>query len=139
MSSACLPPHPAVAYLFLVRRMADDITARSLTLVDAAGRPRIMMSAGGEDGYANLTIASTTGELVEISAQPNGTIALSFHHSPRTGLLTITKRGLNLRARDGKFAVTIGDMFDDGVERLTVYRDGQPVWEMPQRDGTPNV
>ncbi len=93
--------------------MADDITARSLTLVDAAGRPRIMMSAGGEDGYANLTITSTTGELVEISAQPNGTIALSFHHSPRTGLLTITKRGLDLRAPDGRFAVTIADMFDD--------------------------
>jgi len=58
--------------------MADDITARSLTLVDAAGRPRIIMDAGSDDGHATLTVVSTTGERVEIAAQPNGTVALSI-------------------------------------------------------------
>lgn len=119
--------------------MAEHITARSLTLVDAAGRTRIVLDAGDEDGYANINVFSTTGENCELSAQPNGVIGLSFYGSPQTGLLAISKRGIDLRSRDGRFAVTIGDIFDDGVERITVYRDGQPVWEMPQRDGTKDV
>ena len=119
--------------------MADDITARSLTLVDAAGRPRIIMDAGGDDGYAHLSVVSITGERLEISAQPHGTVALSLDHLPRCGRITITQRGFDLRTQDGKFAVTMGDFFDEGVDRLVVYRDGQPVWEIPSRDPTPDV
>jgi hypothetical protein len=119
--------------------MPDDITAKSLTLVDASGRPRIIMNAGGADGYANFTVVSATGERLEISAQPNGTVALSFDQPPRLGLLTLTKQGFDLRAADGKFAVTIGDILGDGVVRIVVYREGQAIWKQPLDETTSNV
>jgi hypothetical protein len=119
--------------------MADDITARSLTLVDAAGRPRIIMDAGGEDGCAKFSVVSVTGERIVIDAQPNGTVALSVDQYPRLGRIMITRLGFDLRTQDGKFAVTVGDFFNEGVDRLTVYRDGQPVWEMPQDNATPQA
>jgi hypothetical protein len=117
----------------------DDITARRITLVDAAGQPRIIMDAGGEDGYAQFTILSTSGERLEISAQPNGTVGLSFDQPSRLGQLMLTKHGFDLRAANGKFAITIGDFFDEGVERIIVYRKGQPIWSMPVTDVTPNA
>jgi hypothetical protein len=117
----------------------DEIRAKSITLVDAAGRPRIIMDAGDEDGYAHFSVLSITGERIEISAQPNGTIALSLDELPRLGRIMITKLGFDLRTRDGKFAVTIGDFFGEGVESIIVYREGQSVWSMPVSDATQNT
>jgi hypothetical protein len=120
--------------------MAEDhINAKSITLVDAAGRPRIIMDAGGEDGYAHFSVLSVTGERIEIAAQPNGAVALSLDHLPRLGRIVLTKLGFDLRTQDGKFAVTIGDFFDEGLERIIVYRDGQPIWSMPTRDAVQNA
>jgi hypothetical protein len=115
--------------------LEDHITARSITVVDAAGRPRIMMNGGEGDGFATLTVISTTGERLDISAQPHGTIALSLGDTALLHRIVMTTRGFDLRARDGgAFAVTIGDFFDEGVDRVIVYRNGEVVWSMPVPD-----
>jgi len=119
--------------------MPDDITARSLTLVDAQGKPRIVMDAGGDDGIAHFSLISPSGERLSILAQPNGTVALSFDHPTRIGEVTLTKRGLVLRSADGKLAITVGDQLQQGLEQIIVYRDGQPIWQTPSAGSTSTV
>ena len=120
--------------------MAEDhITARSITIVDAAGRPRIMLEGGGEDGFATLTLVSTTREQIQLSAQPDGAVTLALGGPALHGRIIISDCGFDLRARDGKFAVTIGDFFREGSDRITVHRDGQPIWSVPTTDATPKT
>lgn len=119
--------------------MPEDITARSLTLVDAAGRPRIVMDGGGDDGFAHFAIISATGERLSILAQPNGTVVLSFDQPPRFGTVTLTKQGFVLRSADGKLAITIGEQLQEGVSKIIVCRDGQPIWETPIAGAAPSV
>ena len=119
--------------------MADDITARSLTLVDSEGRPRIIMHAGDKDGFAHFSLISTSGDKVSIMSQPNGAVVLSFDHQHRIGQLTVSKQGVVLRDGQGKLAVTIGDQLRDGFTEIIVYRDGQPIWKTPLDDATRSV
>jgi hypothetical protein len=107
----------------------DDIRARSITLVDVSGRPRIIMEAGGADGHAHISIFSDTHGCFSISTQPNGAVVLRIDRHPMVGALTISEKGIVLRDPDGKLGVSIGDLHGEGVQQVTVYRNGQPVWE----------
>jgi hypothetical protein len=117
----------------------DHITARSITVVDAAGQPRIVLDGGGTDGFATITLVSTTREHIQLAAQPDGAVSLALGGPALHGRVIISDCGFDLRGRDGKFGVTIGDFFRDGRDRITVHRDGQPIWSMPTTDATPKA
>jgi len=112
--------------------MADveHIEARSITLVDSKGEPRIILDAGGDDGYAHINLFSSNNGL-EISAQPDGAVLISFFGSPNIGKLTISDKGMLLLDHDGKLGISIGDIFEDGTQSVVVYKDGQSVWRSP--------
>ncbi len=118
-------------------RMAEDhIEARSITLRDSKGRPRITMDAGGDDGFATISLISNTNQQIVLSAQPTGNVLLHFDQSPFVGVLTISPEGLSLRAKDGKLGITVGRILND-VDRVIVFKDGQIAWQSPLPTSNP--
>jgi hypothetical protein len=87
-----------------------------------------MLDAGGEDGFASICIFSSDGRgSVQIGAQPGGNVVMSFGDKRLDDMLTLSTRGMVLRAPDGRLGVVVGPVVD-GRDDVTVYRDGQPVW-----------
>jgi hypothetical protein len=110
----------------------DHIEAKSITLRDSKGNPRIILDAGSDDGFAGIELVSNAGNKMTISAQPSGAVAMSFDEKNLfAGMLTISSAGITIRAKDGKLGISIGKVLKDGVDRVTVFQDGQVIWEEP--------
>jgi hypothetical protein len=110
----------------------EHIEAKSITLRDSKGNPRITLDAGGEDGFAGIELISNAGNRITISAQPSGAVAMSFDEKNLfAGMLTISSAGITIRAEDGKLGISIGKVLKGGVDRVTVFQDGQVIWEEP--------
>ncbi len=117
--------------------MAEDhIEARSITLRDSKGNPRITMDAGGDDGFATITLISNTNQRIVLSAQPTtGDVIISFDRLPQIGTLSIHSLGITLRAPDGRLGVIMGLI--EGTERILVYENGQVAFEAPLSTSNP--
>jgi hypothetical protein len=113
------------------RPQPREIEASRLVLRDVSGKVRIMLDAGGDDGHASICIFSPDGRgNMQIGTQPNGAVVMSFGDKRMRGMLTLSTRGMVLRAQDGRLGVVVGPIAD-GQDNVTVYRDGRPVWASP--------
>ena len=100
---------------------------------DSKGNERIFLDAGGEDGHASICIFSADGRgNMQVGTQPDGSVVLSFGNDAMGGVLTLSAKGLVLRAKDGRLGIVVGPVVD-GNDRVTVYRDGRPVWSSPAK------
>lgn len=86
------------------------LEARALQLVDAMGRPRVQLSAGGEGEPAFMNLLDAAGaSRVNASVSDNGDAALSLLNGAGAAQLVMTSRG------DGAAALIVADK--SGVER----------------------
>ena len=108
-----------------------EIEGSRLVLRDASGKVRIMLDAGGDDGFASICIFSPDGRgSMQVGTQPSGAVVMSFGNERMDGMLTLSTNGMVLRAQDGRLGVVVGSVVE-GQDVVTVYRDGQPVWASP--------
>ncbi len=115
------------------RPQLREIEASRLVLRDASGTVRIILDAGGDNGYARICIFAQDGRSnMQIGTQPSGAVVMSFGNDRVDGMLTLSAGGLVLRAQDGRLGVVVGPVVD-GCDSVTVYRNGQPVWASPAR------
>jgi hypothetical protein len=106
----------------------NQIRASRITLCDAAGHPTIVLD-GGADGLASIVMISPAGVSLQLRAQPEGGVVLSFD-AGFSGAVTLSANGMMIRAADGRLGIAIGRVFD-GTDAITVFEDGQPVWRAP--------
>ena len=109
------------------------IVARSITLEDAKGTPRIFMDAGNGDGYVTICLFGEDDRSIQISTSPEGGLHISLHgERPKvTAALAMTAdedAGLSIRDRQGRLGTMLGSMFNTGEHSLVLFRDGQPCW-----------
>jgi hypothetical protein len=110
----------------------QELNVRRIVVRDHAGTARIILDAGGPEGYAFIYLQSPDGrDTMQIGSQPSGRIVINFGDSDVTGMLAISGDGICLRAKDGRLGITIGRV-DTDEETITVFRDGQRVWRSPQ-------
>jgi hypothetical protein len=113
------------------RRPPRQIEASRIVLRDALGKVRIVLDAGGDNGFACINLFAKDGRnSVVVGTQPNGVVVMSFNDANLYGMLTLSRAGITLRSPDGRLAVSLGRIFDD-TDSITVFRDGRPVWRSP--------
>ncbi|MCP5537202.1 MAG: hypothetical protein H7A51_13360 [Akkermansiaceae bacterium] len=105
----------------------DHIIARSITVVDSDGNPRITLNGGDNDVGTNIVLTTKKGKILQIQEQPDGyvTIGMDGLHNPHG--VSISKHGLCIRDAEGKPAVTVGDYMENGVG---IYKGGMAVYEL---------
>ena len=111
------------------------ITARSIAVVDATGKTRILMDASSADGCASICLFAKDGRSIEICTQPNGTLLIALHGRRCLATLSVNAGedgGLSIRDRGGRLGTTLGSVFESGQHRLTLFHDGQPYWSTPR-------
>jgi hypothetical protein len=106
------------------------IVARSITLEDAKGTPRIFMDAGSGDGYVTICLFGEDDRSIQISTSPEGGLHISLHgeRSKVTAALGMTAdedAGLSIRDRQGRLGTMLGSTFHPGEHSLVLFRDGQ--------------
>lgn len=112
------------------------LEANAIHLYDTTGKLRIMLDAGDESGFASINLFSTTGKSIQISTQPDGSVAISLMGKRCTAHATLAlshdeAAGLHLSDREGKLGTTIGAVFDE-THRLMLFDGGQPYWRTPK-------
>jgi hypothetical protein len=113
------------------------IVARSITLKDAKGKPRIFMDAGDGDGYVTICLFGEDDRSIQIATLPEGGLHISLHgqRSKVTATLGMTSRedaGLSIRDRQGKLGTMLRSTFHPGKHGLVLFSDGQPCWSAPK-------
>lgn len=112
------------------------VEANSIQLYDTTGRLRIVLDAGDDSGFASINLFSTTGNIIQISTQPDGSLAISLMGQRSTAHATLglshdEAAGLHLSDRDGKLGTTLGALPGD-THRLVLFDGGQPYWSTPK-------
>src|SRR4051812_46494701 len=116
------------------RMSTEAITAKSLTLVDSSGKPRVLLDGGGDTGHAAICLFSPAGPSIQLTAQPSGIVGISLDQHGMAMALTIGPRDITIRDSVGRLAITIGDPFSESgtqIPSVTIYRDGQPIFSLP--------
>lgn len=109
------------------------IVARSITLKDAKGKPRIYLDAGDGDGLVTLCLFGEANRSIQISTSPEGGLHIVLHgqRSKVTAALGMTpdeNAGLSISDRQGRLGTMLGSTFHTGQHSLVLLRDGQPYW-----------
>ncbi len=117
---------------------AKHITARSITLEDAKGKPRIFMDAGDGDGHVTICLFGEDDRQIEISTSPKGSLHISLFGRRQTvsasfGMTPDEDAGLSIRDRQGRLGTMLGSSFHTGEHSLVLFRDGQPSWSAPKQ------
>jgi hypothetical protein len=122
------------------KQKPKHITARSITLEDANGKPRIFMDAGDGDGYVTICLFGEGDRSIQISTSPEGGLHISLMGQRSTvsatlGMTADEDAGLSIRDRQGRLGTMLGSTFhpDPGEHRLILFRDGQPYWSTPRQ------
>ena len=113
------------------------LTARSITLEDAKGKPRIFMDAGNGDGCVTICLFGEHDRSIQISTSTEGGLHISLlgqlgNVSATLGMTPDEDAGLSIRDRQGKLGTMLGSILHPGEHRLELFRDGQPCWSAPQ-------
>lgn len=111
------------------------LTARSITLVDAKGKPRILLDPGNGDGYACICLYGEKDRSIQISTDPNGSLSIALlgpRFDASLGVSPDNDAGLCIRDRNGLLGTMLGSYLDPGKHQLVLFQDGQPVWSSAQ-------
>lgn len=114
------------------------IVARSITLEDAKGKPRIFLDAGDGDGFVSICLFGQDDRSIQISTSPEGGLHISLFGKRETvsaslGMTPDEDAGLSIRDRKGRMGTMLGSTFGTGEHRLVLFRDGQPFWSTPKK------
>lgn len=112
-------------------KKAKHITARSIMLEDAKGKPRIFMNAGDGEGYASICIFGEGGRSVQISSQPNGAVIIALHGRKSQASLVMAENemcGIDLRDQEGFLGTLLGANGITGEHELAIFKNGQHHW-----------
>jgi hypothetical protein len=112
------------------------LTARSITLEDAKGKPRIFMDAGNGDGDVTICLFGEHDRFIQISTSKEGGLHISLLGQSCTvsatlGMTPDEDAGLSIRDRQGKLGTMLGSILHPGEHRLELFRNGQPGWSAP--------
>jgi hypothetical protein len=88
----------------------EDITARSITLVDSKGESRIHLTAETSDGSCLIRLGSPKSG-IQIDAAPDRLAGIAIHGPTMSCMVSITSEGISLRSKDGKLGVVVGMTF----------------------------
>jgi hypothetical protein len=113
------------------KRKPKHITATSITLTDAQGKPRIFMDAGDGNGPASICIFGKEERSIQIQASPDGVLSIALLGSRFGASLVVSPEsdaGLSIRDRDGRLGTMLGSVYEQGKHQLVLFEDGQPVW-----------
>jgi hypothetical protein len=113
------------------KRKPKHITATSITLTDAQGKPRIFMDAGDGNGPARICIFGKEERSIQIQASPDGVLSIALLGSRFGASLVVSPEsdaGLSIRDRDGRLGTMLGSVYEQGKHQLVLFEDGQPVW-----------
>ena len=118
------------------KSLVKHLTARSLTLEDAKGKPRILLDAGNGDGCVTICLFGEHDRSIQISTSPEGGLHISLlgrrgNVSATLGMTPDEDAGLSIRDRQGRLGTMLGSNFQTGEHRLVLFRDGQPCWSAP--------
>lgn len=117
------------------KRKPKNITASSITLVDALGKPRIFMDAGDGKCPASISIFGKEERSVQIQASSDGVLSIALLGSRFGASLVASPDNdatLCLRDRDGRLGTMLGSVDEQGKHQLVLFQDGQPVWSSAQ-------
>ena len=92
------------------------------------------MDAGSGDGFATICLFGEGGRSIQMSTSPEGGLGISLLGKRCTVNLGMTPEEdawLSIRDRQGMLGTMLGSLYDSGVHRLVVFRDGQPYWTTP--------
>ena len=112
------------------------ITANSITLLDSTGKQRIILNAGGDDGYAVIGLYANDGKSVQISSDPDGAVQLAVFGKQCRSHISIhigaDEAGhISISNSDGKPGTIIGEEPKTGIHRLVLFKKGQHFWSTP--------
>ena len=113
------------------------LTARSITLEDAKGKPRIFMDAGNGDGCVTICLFGEHDRSIQISTSPEGGLHISLlgqlgNVSATLGMTPDEDAGLSIHDRQGRLGTMLGSSLPDGEHRLMLFQDGRHHWRTPQ-------
>jgi len=116
---------------------SKHLTARSLTLEDAKGKPRIFMDAGDGDRYVTICLFGEHDRSIQITTSPEGGLHISLlgqrcNVSATLALTPDEDAGLSIRDRHGRLGTMLGSILQPGKHRLVLFQDGQPCWSTPR-------
>jgi len=108
---------------------AEHITARSITLEDAHGKPRIFMDAGDGDGYATICLFGEGERSIQICTAANGGLHISLMGqncsvSATLGMTEGDEAGISILDHTGKYGTVLGSTAKAGEHKLAMFRDG---------------
>ena len=111
----------------------EHLRARSLTIVDRDGNPKIFLDGGQNPGTAHISLKSDNGAWLQIHEQPGGFITISLN-GPTVGAgeVVLGPMGLSIRDGEGKLGVMIGKFSDPSTCEITVYRGGEQKARFPE-------
>ncbi len=113
------------------KRKPKHITATSITLTDAQGKPRIFMDAGDGNGPASICIFGKEDRSIQIQASPDGVLSIALLGSRFGASLAVSPEndaGLSIRDRDGRLGTMLGSVYEQGKHQLVLFENGQPIW-----------
>jgi hypothetical protein len=113
------------------KRKPKHITATSITLEDAQGKPRIFMDAGDGNGPASICIFGKEERSIQIQASPDGVLSIALLGNRFGASLVVSPQndaGLCFRDRNGLLGTMLGSSYEPGKHQLVLFQDGQPVW-----------
>jgi hypothetical protein len=112
---------------------AKDIVARSITLTDSKGEPRIYMGVHGNPAYSTICLYGERERSIELAATPEGGLHISLRDG--TGKLvaglSITsddRVGLYLYDHRSGTRTELGSDSADGAHHLTLHHHGKICW-----------
>jgi len=113
------------------------ITARSITLEDAKGNPRIFMDAGEGDGNVTICLYGEHGHSIQISTSAKGGLHISLfgqdgQDSAVLGMDDDGRSGLIIHDQKGRPGSRLGSLAGSEEHALMLYKHGKPVWSMPR-------
>ncbi|CAN5709013.1 hypothetical protein BH09VER1_BH09VER1_44030 [soil metagenome] len=112
---------------------AEHITARSITLEDAHGKPRIFMDAGEGDGYATICLFGEGERSIQICTAANGGLHISLMGqncsvSATLGMTEGDEAGISILDHTGRYGTVLGSTAKAGEHKLAMFRDGVQYW-----------
>lgn len=113
------------------KRKPKHISASSITLVDALGKPRIFMDAGDGSGPASICVFGKEERSIQITASPDGVLSIALLGSCFGASLAVSPEndaGLSIRDRDGRLGTMLGSVYEQGKHQLVLFENGQQVW-----------